>query len=140
LIDLAFLEKDDAEVCMSHPALRVSCKSNVPEPFDVAIHRSLPPRQCRQHRNCKYCRAPNKDTLFKRVGQTDYPRRGKGDRPDTRQILVVIRHKGITECEEHDEPKHWTKCRDKECSSDLDAASRIAPQPADRHTDRDCGH
>src|SRR5260370_7704653 len=88
LIHLAFLEKDNAEVGMSHPALRVSCKSNAPKPFDVAIHRTLPPRQHRQHRNCKYCRAPNKDTLFKRVGQTDYPPLVNPDRPAPPQILV----------------------------------------------------
>src|SRR3989442_15614673 len=77
--------------------------------------------------------------FLKGVGKLDYPRRGKGDRPDTRQILVVIRHKRIAVCEEHDEPKYWAKRGNKEGRRDLPAASGVAHKTYYRRADLNSG-
>src|SRR5213080_4806465 len=48
LVHLAFLEKHNAQVIVSHPAIGISGQRRPPERFDVAIHGGLSPRQRRQ--------------------------------------------------------------------------------------------
>ena len=48
-IDFPFLEKDDSEIVVSHPASGVSGQRRAPQRFDVSVHRTLSPREYRQH-------------------------------------------------------------------------------------------
>src|SRR6266550_909565 len=40
-VNLVLLCKDDAQIVMSHPAIRVSGNCGPPERFDVSVHRAL---------------------------------------------------------------------------------------------------
>src|SRR2546430_10604762 len=75
IIELAFLEEDDAEVSVSHPAFGISCQRGAPQRFDIAIHCGLSPRQRRQGGNHNQRRAQNEGAiLLEHTGQTKYAR------------------------------------------------------------------
>jgi len=44
VVDFAFLEQDDAQIIVSHPAAGFLPR-RPPERFDVSVHRALPPGQ-----------------------------------------------------------------------------------------------
>jgi len=71
--------------------------------------------------------------LLKDVGQTSYACRKERDWPDTRQILVVVRHERVSKSEKHNEPKHRAERDNEKRGRDLDAASDISLQEVDRH-------
>src|SRR5262245_2964638 len=67
------------------------------------------------------------------MGQSNYPRSRKRDGPDACHILIVVCHKSVAECEQHDEPKNWAKRRDEKRGCDFDTAPNISPEEVDGH-------
>src|SRR4026207_1697459 len=85
IVKLASSKKYNAQVVVSHPTTGISGKRRWPGCFDVAIHRSLSPCQCRQQRHHTERRASDQAAaVLKRVGgshQTGRRPRGRGARP-----------------------------------------------------------
>ena len=118
---------------MSHPASGVSGNRRPPECFDVSVHRALPPSQHSQHGNNRDRYAKDEITAgFEGASQIRNTRGGERDRSNARQILVMVRDKGVTKCVEHDEAQDWAECRDEKQCGDFQAASGVAPDEEDR--------
>src|SRR5438128_1563370 len=136
LVNFAFLEKHNSQVIVRHPAIGISGQRRPPERFDVAVHRALPPRQCRQGCNNTHRRTQNQGaTPLKRVGQIGHTRRSERNWSDTSQILVMVCDKRVAKCVEHDEAQYWTEGRYEKYRCDLDTPADMAPQKTDCHAE-----
>ena len=67
----------------------------------------------------------------------DYARARKRDRPDAREILVVVCHERVAKCEQHDEPEHRAECGDEKRGRDFDTAPEVSPKEVDGRARRD---
>src|SRR5438477_12197361 len=111
-VNLAFLRKNDAQIIMSHPATRVSGNRGPPERFNVSVHRALAPGEHGKRRNNTNCRAEDEmTTLFERSSQSCDTGGRKRDWTDAGQVLIMVRHKGVAKCVEHDETDYRAERR-----------------------------
>ena len=111
-VNLVLLCQDDAQIVMSHPAIRVSANSGSPERFDVNVHRALAPGKHSNHRKkTNSCAEDEMTTPFERGRQSCDTGGSQRDWTDTSQVLVMVRYKGVAKCVEHDEADYRAECR-----------------------------
>ena len=115
LVNFILLGKDDAQIVMSHPAIRVSGNCRPPESFNVSVHRALAPSKQRKHRNnTNRCTEDEMTTFFERGSQSCDTCGSERNWTDAGQVLVMVRDKGVAERIEHDEADNRTERRYKE--------------------------